>query len=457
MCVLKLFINMNNLFLTIGILAAICQTSLAQDYAHIDVKYCNLKYNLNPNSIRVESENKVHFAVSDNKELPIFLELKYNFKISDIICLSNGKQLKFDRNGDSLVVFPNKKWRSLDSIQIKYNGELTLSENDALGITKNRRGPELWSFPGLNNTSGLFACKQDPSDKIDSVTITITSPKEFRTISNGVLIRESIDGENRTMVWHHKYPIAHYSIGLICSNLVDYSDTINLGNGTIIMQNFVYPGYLETARTLSQKLIPIFKLFCNLFGNYPFANEKFGMAQLGFNGTQSYQTLAFVKNFDLLLTTHELSHQWFGNAITCNSWNEVWLNESLATYSEYLAIEKGLIPDVSAEDWLSETRSNAQTDGSIIVKEPQSYADVFMMNKDCINDKGAMMIHSLRQIIGDEAFFKGLKNYATDPKLLYHTSKSEDFIRHFENVSGKSLKSFFNEWLYSEGIPSDLK
>ena len=59
--------------------------------------------------------------------------------------------------------------------------------------------------------------------------------------------------------------------------------------------------------------------------------------------------------------------------------------------------------------------------------------------------------------IGDEAFFKGLKNYATDPKLLYHTSKSEDFIRHFENVSGKSLKSFFNEWLYSEGIPSDLK
>ena len=123
----------------------------------------------------------------------------------------------------------------------------------------------------------------------------------------------------------------------------------------------------------------------------------------------------------------------------------------------YLAIEKGLIPVVSPEDWLSETRSNAQTDGSIIVKEPQSYVDVFIMNKDCINDKGAMMIHTLRQMIGDEAFFKGLKNYATDPKLLYHTSKSEDFIRHFEEVSGKDLKSFFNEWLYNEGIPSDLK
>lgn len=449
---------MNKLFLTIGILAVICQTSLAQEYAHIDVKYCNLKYNLNPYSIRVESENKIHFTVSDDIKLPIFLELKYNFKISEIICLSNGKQLKFNRIGDSLVVFPDKKWHPLDSIHIKYNGELTQTEDDALGISKNRRGPEFWSFPGLNNTPGLFACKQDPSDKIDSVTITVTSPKEFRTVSNGVLIRENIDGENRTMVWHHRYPIAHYSIGLICTDFTDYSDTISIDNNTkIVMQNFVYPSYLETARPLSQKLIPIFKLYCDLFGEYPFANEKYGMAQFWFNGTQSNQTVAFVRNFDLLQTTHELSHQWFGNAITCNSWNEIWLNESLATYSEYLAIEKGLIPVVSPEDWLSETRSNAQTDGSIIVKEPQSYVDVFIMNKDCINDKGAMMIHTLRQMIGDEAFFKGLKNYATDPKLLYHTSKSEDFIRHFEEVSGKDLKSFFNEWLYNEGIPSDLK
>lgn len=449
---------MRKLFLTIGIIIIICQTIVAQKCAQTDIKYCELKYNLSPLSTKIESENKIHFSISGGNSLPVLFELKYNFNISDIITLSNKKTLNFNRFGDSLLIFPNKKWQSTDSICIKFSGELTKSADDALGITKNLEGPEIWSFVGLNNTSGLFVCKQNTSDKIDSITITVTSPKEFRTASIGNLIKESIENEFRTMVWHHKYPVSHHSIGLICTNYVEYADTIKFDNGEqIIMQNFVYPKYLQTAKSLTKKLIPIFKLYWNLFGEYPFPGEKYGMAQFWFNGTDSNQTIAFVKDFNLLFTVHELSHQWFGNAITCNSWNEVWLNESLATYSEYLAIEKGLIPDISPEEWLTQTLANAKVQGSIILKNPKDYVDVFFFNKQCINDKGAIMIHSLRGIIGDDAFFKGLKNYATDPKLKYHTAKSEDFIRHFEKVSNKDLKPFFNKWLYGEDIPTDLK
>ncbi len=285
---------MRKLLLSIGILIILCQAIAAQECAQTDIKYCELKYNLSPLSTKIESENKIHFSISGGNSLPVLFELKYNFHISDIITLSNKNTLKFNRFGDSLLIFPNKKWQSTDSICIKFSGELTKSADDAL-------------------------------------------------------------------------------------------------------------------------------------------------------------------DFNLLFTVHELSHQWFGNAITCNSWNEVWLNESLATYSEYLAIEKGLIPDISPEEWLTQTLANAKVQGSIILKNPKDYVDVFFFNKQCINDKGAIMIHSLRGIIGDDAFFKGLKNYATDPNLKYHTAKSEDFIRHFEKVSNKDLKPFFNKWLYGEDIPTDLK
>ncbi len=434
-------------------LMAISYTTAIAQTADTDLKYYNMSFDIDPDVMALSAENRIHFAVSDNNDKPIELELSNMHSVSEVISLSADTKLRFEHSNNKITVFPNGQWGAMDSISIKYASNESFGKCDGIQFTRHRNVSSIWTLSCPYAGSDWFVCKQENADKIDSVTITTTSPEKYRTASNGVLISDITDNGKRTMTWHHRYPIDYYLICMACTNYEVFSDFVDLDDGSKVeIVNMVYPEYLDRAKMLSKKLIPVFQLYCKLFGKYPFSQEKYGQAQFGWGGGMEHQTMTFVADFEIKLTAHELSHQWFGDNITCNTWNEVWLNESFATYCEYIVAEAGLLKGTTTE-WLNMANHYATNEksGKIYVDDAYDFAGIF--NYSTSYCKGALMLHQLRLYIGDEAFFKAMKSYATDPDLQYKTAKAEHFIKHVNNASGKDMSWLFDQWLNKKGFP----
>ncbi|MDX1911418.1 MAG: M1 family aminopeptidase, partial [Saprospiraceae bacterium] len=220
--------------------------------------------------------------------------------------------------------------------------------------------------------------------------------------------------------------------------------------------NYVYQEHLEFAEEGAEINVQHMQLFSQLFGDYPFKAEKYGHAQFSWGGGMEHQTMSFVGSYTFDLLSHELAHQWFGDKITCASWEDIWLNEGFATYLNGLCYEF-IFPqywDLYKTDRIS--KATAQPDGSVWVDDTTSVSRVFSSRLSY--SKGAMVLHMLRWVCGDSAFFAGVKNYINDPMLSYGYARTSDLKYHLETASGRNLDGFFADWFYGQGYPSyDVK
>jgi len=158
-------------------------------------------------------------------------------------------------------------------------------------------------------------------------------------------------------------------------------------------------------------------------------------------------------SFGTMLMAHELAHQWFGDYITCASWHDIWINEGFATYCEGLVEERGLGTD-TWHNWKNEmiTEIVSRTTGSVWVDDTTSVDRIFSGRLSY--KKGAMLLHQIRWLIGDEAFFAAIRNYLTDSKLTNSFAGTGDLQQHFEATSGQSLTEYMNDWYYGQGYPN---
>jgi aminopeptidase N len=346
----------------------------------------------------------------------------------------------------------------LDSLTVFYQGIPPESVNGfgAFANETHSNNPEIpiiWTLSEPYGALEWWPCKQSLKDKIDSIDIIVTSPEPYRTASNGILLSENVSENKRIMHWRHRHPIATYLVAIAVTNYVDYSDFLELDNGRQIeILNFVYPESLESLRNHSAATVDIMQLFNELIGEYPFADEKYGHAQFGWGGGMEHQTMSFMYNFNFELVAHELAHQWFGNYITLGSWQDIWLNEGFATYLSGLAYEN-LLDGVWWPRWkkLVVNRITSSPNGSVFVQDTTSVSRIF--NGRLSYSKGAYLLHMLRWILGNEAFFQGLKNYFNDPAVANGFARNEQFVNHLEIAGDTSLTEFFNDWYYGEGYP----
>ena len=173
------------------------------------------------------------------------------------------------------------------------------------------------------------------------------------------------------------------------------------------------------------------------------------------------ETLSFCNDADWRLLAHETSHQWFGDGITCKTWNDCWLNEGFATYVTDLFGRRQF-----GQSYLDNDISNLSTyiktvpDGAVHPTDSilESYTDDYFRGKRVLDGrltyaKGGVFLHMLNYLLGsDTAFYRCIREYITSP-LRYGVATAEDLRASVERSSGMDLKWFFDEWIYSEGFP----
>ncbi len=341
-----------------------------------------------------------------------------------------------------------------DSISIYYKG---VPPNTGFGSfiqDKHAGVPVIWTLSEPYGARDWWPCKNGLDDKADSVDVFITHPSAYKAASNGLLQSEMpLEGGSKTIThWKHRYPIATYGICLAVTNYNIFNRSVKIDDIDLPMVTYCYPENQSEFEAGTQNCLDAIQFFHEKLGAYPFIKEKYGHVQFGWGGGMEHQTSSFMVNTNELLVAHELAHQWFGNKITCGSWEEIWLNEGFATYMERLYNENKYPEFAIGERKAVVEQITSKADGSVMVIDTNNVSRIFDFRLSY--NKGSFLLNMLRLKLGDDAFFTALRQYLEDPLLKYGYARTTDLQRHLESASGQSLKTFFDQWYRGEGYPS---
>lgn len=450
--------KMIRLFLLLSVAALPFETAKAEDAVPIDVLFYHLQLSPAIDRPWLEASTTIRFrAVSARDTLVI--QLDTHLKVDSI----TGRACRFEQKGtDSLCIYFNQALKYNDKVDltVHYHGAPHLA-NSIKGMRWESHGDNVpiiatLSTPFLAHL--WFPCIDGPADKADSVWVDITLPfasfneQPLIGVSNGLLHHTSAPRTGfTTFHWRHGYPIVPYYVMMAVSNYremkQDYTDPF--GNSFPLI-HYVFPENYGEALRGTHNLPQVMDFFSQRFGPYPFHKEKYGMTELGFYSGIENQTNAIVNNLaegDFSTQVHELAHMWFADNLTCATWHEAWLNESFATYAEALWAEhKG----GTASYWrVMHEHAEFETEPVYL----EDISDPFNIFVSRVYYKGNWILHSLRQHMGDENFFKALHEYATSPRLQGGHVKTTDFNAICSKHHGKDLGWFFSEYASAEGIP----
>jgi aminopeptidase N len=361
---------------------------------------------------------------------------------------------EFKRENDYIIINlkENPSRNEEFKLRINYSGKPESLGFDAFMVKEIYGSPVVYNLSEPNYAPVWWPNKDLPEDKATS-SMSLQVPRGFKGVSNGLLIDsvQNTDGTT-TFNWKSNYPIATYLVSLVVGKFSYWEDTYTSLDGTKKMPVVYYAFPRDSANAVIdwQNTPEMIEFFANTFGEYPFINEKYGMAQFGWTqGAMEHQTIT---SYGYLLITgdnryeqvviHELAHQWFGDAVTLKDWKNIWLNEGFATYSEALWEEyKG---GKSAYFQQMKQTDFGYFSGTVYAPEgyifsPTVYATVYQ--------KGGWILHMLRGVIGDELFFRLLREYYS--KFEFKNAETKDFQKLAEEISGQSLDWFFDQWVYT--------
>ena len=420
-----------------------------------NIIYQEMHWEIDPADRYVKGEITYIFKSKVANLTQFHLDLSKDLQVESIE--RNSASLSFTHSNDQLLIISlNKTLQTgnTDTLTIKYEGVPPSNGFGSFEQDMHGSEPIIWTLSEPYGARDWWPTKQDLVDKIDSVDIYITTPDSLLAASNGKLM--SITEQNGKLVhhWRHRYPIASYLVALAVTNYEAYSHFLPIENGdTIEILNYVYPENLTQSQTFTESSLDIMALYNELFGTYPFAAEKYGHAQFGWGGGMEHQTMSFMGGFSFGLQAHEMAHQWFGDKVTCGSWAEIWLNEGFATYLTGLTYEQ-FSPEQFWPQWKMSTSNSAtsQPGGSVFVDDTTSVNRIF--SGRLTYNKGSYLLHMLRWITGDEAFYTACRDYLESPGTAYDFGSTAELQSYLELHSGKNLDEFFTDWYYGQGFPT---
>lgn len=420
-----------------------------------DMKHVQLNLNIDP--AQVYLSGSVSLLIETRAVLQqVQLYFSTDYIVDSVV--ANGAQLSFTHTEPWILNIQTEAQLqpgALYSLQIFYRGEpLEAIDSGTVGFTLTNAGqPTFWTLSEPYGSREWWPSKDELTDKIDSTDIVVSTPALYKVASIGLLQSEDVVNGIKTTHWKHRYPIVPYLIAVAVADYSVYTDTSWSQGKMVPVINYVYPDEVNEVKPSTAETVPLMQFFSDQFTQYPFAEEKYGHATFGWGGGMEHQTMSFMGHLQFEIIAHELAHQWFGNMVTLNTWHDIWLNEGFATYLSGLAYEH-FHYDTWWPVWKSYTNEIITTfpDGSVYVQDTFNISRLFSARLTYY--KGARILHLLRWIIGDDAFFNACRNYLNDPRIKYNFASVEILKQHFEQTSGISLTTFFHDWYYGEGYPT---
>jgi len=425
--------------------------------ASYDIVYHRIALEINPEVYFIQGNVESYFVPNTNDFQEIVFDLGDHMQVDSVVY--HNKSMAYLHQDNQVTIGFSKilNRNILDSITVFYSGDPTKGSNNGYSIDKhNKSKPTFvhWTLSEPYGAADWWPCKMSLGDKIDSLDLLVAVPsnKGWKVASNGLLQNIKKDGKgNEIFHWKHRYPITNYLVALAITDYVEYSEYYtSLEGKKVEILNYVYPEFLETARKSDGWIVEQMEVFEKLFGPYPFAEEKYGHAQFGRGGGMEHQTMSFMANLDFDLMAHELAHQWFGNLVTCQSWEDLWINEGFATYLNALVLEN-IFDTSSFKHRMRDLRASVmlETDGSVFVSDTSNVARLF--SSRLTYRKGAWLVHMLRYQLGDSLFFLACRTFLQERADAGGFGNTKQLKEVFERISGKDLTNFFQEWYFNEG------
>ena len=320
---------------------------------------------------------------------------------------------------------------------------------------------EIWTQGQDEDSRYWFPCFDYPNQKATSEVI-VTVPKRFETLSNGILVKVTEVGDDKTFHWRHDTPHVAYLVTLVVGEFVEVHDQWD----GIPVHYYHHPGDEDRARNSFADTPKMVEFFSHRIGvRYPYARySQIPVTDFVFGGmenttatTQTAYTLhddrAHLDFTSNPLVSHELAHSWFGNLITCRDWSHGWLNEGFTTYMEccWEQHEHGdehfqyyLLGEM--ERYIDEDRDHYRR--PLVCNRYEEPIELFDRH---LYEKGACVQHLLRFTLGERLFWKALRLYTER-----HAGKcvvTADWAGAIEDATGRNVDEFFDQWVHGAGYP----
>ena len=427
-----------------------------------DVKYYFINLAVSDTSTYIEGSCSIGMDILQTGLDTIILELSNDLVVDSIYF--DGQAIPSWHHYYDLVAIPPSSplmAGKMNTIRVFYHGSPVGSGffsglTNATDASWNKR--VTYTLSESFHSQDWFPCKQVLTDKADSAKIIITTPPVRMAGSNGLLkkVTEQADG-SLTYEWVTNYPVAYYLLSVTVSDYFDYSIFARPAGteDSILVQNFIYndSAYLLDNQQMIDQTTAMLELFSDLFTLYPFSREKYGHCVAPLGGGMEHQTMTSLSGFNFDLVSHELAHQWFGDNVTCATWQDIWINEGFASYAEYLCRES-LISEAEAQAWMSNAHARAmyETEGSVYVPAQFAENENRIFSSSLSYKKGAAIIHMIRHELNDDAvFFLTLRNFQS--RYRNGVAAGVDFQSVLEETSGLDFDWFFDQWYFGTGYP----
>jgi aminopeptidase N len=404
--------------------------------------------------IKGETTVTVKFVAEGVSELLLDLISSSNGKgmtVSSVV--SGGRAVDFEHRADRLRIALSPSPRRGDELQftVAYSG----IPADGLRLIPNIHGERTaFSENWPNKARHWLPMVDHPYDKATGEFV-VTAPARYQVIANGLLIEEiDLEGGFRQTHWRQSLPISSwlYAIG-VARFAVHHAGTVR----GVPLQSWVFPQDREKGYALfEQTSRRAVEFFSERIAPYPY--EKLANVQAaGMGGGTEHATAIFYGEKGVTAgrgpVVHEVAHQWWGNAVTENDWDDVWLSEGFATYFTHLYVHHY----DGREAFVAGLRRDIQT----VLDAEQKMPDTPVIHRNLddmrrvlnrfVYQKGGWVLHMLRRMVGEDAFWTGIHTYYR--RYEHANASTDDFRLVMEQASGMDLEWFFRQWLNRPGVP----
>lgn len=442
--------------------------SITPERAWWDLTYYHLNIKVEPEIKFISGSNTIQYKVVDSQK-DLQIDLQPPLKITKVI--QDGEELEVNQDGNAHFIKLKKEQNigSINTLEVFYEGNpkeaIRAPWDGGFSWKKDNNGNDFiaTSCQGLG-ASVWWPCKDHMYDEVDSMLISVNTPKGLMDVSNGRLRSIEQYNDRKTFNWIVKNPINNYGVNINIGDYTHFSEIYDGENGNLDMDYYVLKDNLDKAKEHFKDAPKMMKAFEHWFGPYPFYKDGFKLVEVPYLGMEHQSSVTYGNQymkgylgrdlsgtgwglkFDFIII-HESGHEWFANNITYKDIADMWIHEGFTAYSENLFVDYYFGKEASA-DYVIGTRQNIRNDKPII-----GYYNVNKEGSGDMYPKGANMLHTLRQLIeNDEKWRQILRGM--NRTFFHQTVTTQQIENYLSEESGIDLTEFFNQYLRTTNIPT---